>query len=177
MRRVFALVVLGIVLLVGAPYAALVMNRVMGSWTADAIEADGSVTHMEFGADLPRPIWVPVPPDASIVQSSRLLSRDAPEGVGRIEVAVTGSFDEIKQFYRQALEQSGFTVTDLGLGPLDPATARYLGVAGMLWAERPATGDQINVQIRTPEGVLLRSTLVEASWRKAKDDGGQRRGG
>ena len=179
-RRLFGLilifVVLAIVLLIGTPYVALVQNRLMGSWTAEAVRADGSVEHMEFGPDLPRPLWVPVPEDAAIVQASRLVSIDAPEGASRLELAAGGSFDEIKQFYRQSLERSGFAVTDLGLGPLDPATARYLGIAGSLSAERPASGDQINVTIHTPEGVVLRSTLVEVSWRKMKEDE-EKRGG
>ncbi|HEV2546171.1 MAG TPA: hypothetical protein VGU20_02430 [Stellaceae bacterium] len=67
MRHVLAFIVLGLVLLYGSPYAALLLNRVMGPWSATAIEADGSTTRMEFGTDLPRPDWVAVMPDADIV--------------------------------------------------------------------------------------------------------------
>ena len=42
-------------LALGAPYAAAVLSRVQGTWSADAIEQDGSHTHMQFGTDLPRP--------------------------------------------------------------------------------------------------------------------------
>ena len=49
MKRVLAFVVLGLIPLYGSPYAALLLNRVMGPWSATAIEADGSTTWMEFG--------------------------------------------------------------------------------------------------------------------------------
>jgi hypothetical protein len=42
-------------LALGAPYAAAVLSRVQGTWSADAIEQDGSHTHMQFGTELPRP--------------------------------------------------------------------------------------------------------------------------
>jgi hypothetical protein len=43
----------------------------MGPWSAIAIEQDGSVTNIQFGQNLPRPDWVPVYPNTSIVQGSR----------------------------------------------------------------------------------------------------------
>jgi hypothetical protein len=63
--------ILGLVLLAvlfGSPYAALVLNQVMGAWSATAIEQDGSVSLMTFDPNMPPPDFVPVFPGASVVQ-------------------------------------------------------------------------------------------------------------
>jgi hypothetical protein len=44
-------------------------------------------------------------------------------------------------------------------------TAAYLGVDGMLSAKRHATDDAIDVQIRTPDGIIP-SRLLQIHWRK-----------
>jgi hypothetical protein len=167
--RRFLLILVLIAVLFGSPYAALLLNRVMGSWTATAIEQDGSVTHMSFGQDLPPPDYVPAFPGASVVQTSRVVSQQFPSGVGFVELAVHGSADEVRDFYRSRLEASGFTVDDLGTQGLNPAAAAYLGVAGTLAAKRPGTDDAVTVQIRTEEGIVLRSRLVQLSWRKLSE--------
>ncbi len=117
---------LGLVLiavLFGSPYAALVLNQVMGSWSATAIEQDGSVTQMTFDPNMPPPDFVPVFPGASVVQSSRVVSPAAPSGVGFIELAVHSSAEEVRDFYRARLAAAGFTVDDLGTQGLNAATA------------------------------------------------------
>jgi hypothetical protein len=166
MRRILAFIVLGVVLLYGSPYAALVLDRVMGPWSATAIEVDGSTTRMEFGADLPRPEWVVVMPGADIVQASHLVSRQHPQGFGFLDLATRASEEDVKAFYRTRLEAAGFTVEDLGLGPLNAATAAYLGVAGTLLGTRAATSDQIAIQIGRLEGVIRPSRLLQIKWWK-----------
>ena len=64
------------------PYAALILNRFMGPWSAGLGERDGSVSSLRFDPDMPPPDFVPVFPGARVVQSSRLVSKDAPSGVG-----------------------------------------------------------------------------------------------
>ncbi|HEV2546172.1 MAG TPA: hypothetical protein VGU20_02435 [Stellaceae bacterium] len=76
----------------------------------------------------------------------------------------------MKTFYRARLEASGFTVQDLGLGPLNAATAAYLGIAGTLQGTRVATSDQITVQIGTLEGVIRPSRLLQIRWWKITRD-------
>lgn len=164
-RTPFYLLLL-LVLLFGTPSAALVIYRMMGSWNAVGIEADGSATAMEFGPDVARPDWVPVLPGADIVGASRVTASKHYAGFGSIEVASRASLDEIKAFYMTRLRASGFEVSDLGTGPLNPATARYLGIDSMIEARRAATGDQVNVQIRSPEGLLFPTRLVQLGWRK-----------
>jgi hypothetical protein len=166
MKRVLAFVVLGLILLYGSPYAALLLNQVMGPSSATAIEADGSTTWMEFGADLPRPGWVAVMPGADIVQASHLVSRQHPQGFGFLDLATPASDADVKAFYRARLEAAGFTVEDLGLGPLNAATAAYLGVAGTVQGTRAATSDQIAIQIGTLEGVVRPSRLLRIKWWK-----------
>src|SRR5581483_10095729 len=153
MRRLLLLVLL-VALAFGAPYAAALINATMGSWSAVGIEADVSRTTMQFGQNLPRPEWVPIYPGATVVQASRLVSARAPSGFHSLELATRAGLDEVKRFYTDALTAAGFEVSDLGLWPLDARTAQLLGMDGTLLARRAASDDQINIQIRTPEGLV-----------------------
>jgi hypothetical protein len=152
----------------GASYASALIYRFMGPWTATAVEHDGSLTHMQFGHHLPRPAWVPFYPGAWVVQASKLTSARAPSGFHSLEIATRASLDEVKRFYTAELTASGFVVDDLGLMSLNPATAALLGIAGALSAKRVATDDQIDIQIRTPDG-LLPSRLLQIHWRKISE--------
>src|SRR5215472_13339197 len=97
----------------GSPYAALLLNHAMGEWSADAIEQDGSTTHMVFNPTMPPADFVPLFPGGSVVQSSLVVSKNAPSGFG--------SLDEVRDFYRTRLEAAGFTVEDFGTQGLNPA--------------------------------------------------------
>lgn len=168
MRR-FALALLLLAMLFGSPYAGLVLNRVMGSWSATATEHDGSVTTMVFDRNMPPADFVPVFPGGSVVQSSRVVSAAAPSGVGFLDLAVHASAAEVRDFYRSQWEAAGFAVDDLGTMGLNPAAAAYLGVDGALVAKRAATDDVVSVQIRSEEGILLRSRLLQVQWRKLSE--------
>src|SRR5438874_12431878 len=80
--RRFLFWLLLIAVLFGSPYAAMLLNHAMGSWSAIGIEHDGSTTTMQFDPNMPPPDFVPVFPGASVVQSSRVVSKEAPSGVG-----------------------------------------------------------------------------------------------
>src|SRR5690349_7884368 len=135
MRR-FLLALVLLALLFGSPYAAVFLNRAMGPWSATGIEADGSTTAMRFDPNMPPPDFVPVFPGASVVQSSRLVSKAAPSGMGFLELAVHASAEEVRDFYQTRLAAAGFAVSDLGLQGLNAATAAYLGLAGTLVGKR-----------------------------------------
>jgi hypothetical protein len=167
MRRLLLLLVL-LALVFGASYASAIIYSLMGPWSATGLEADGSVTDMQFGPDLPRPEWVPVYPGGWVVQASRLTSARAPSGFHSLEIATRASLEDVKRFYSERLAAAGFEVTDLGIAPLNPLTAAYLGVAGTLAARRAATDDLIDIQIRTPDG-LIPSRLLQIYWRKISE--------
>ena len=154
-----------ITLAVGAPYAGLFLNRAMGPYSATGIEHDGSVTRMSFGRDLPRPEWIFVPPGASIVQASQVTNDAQGRDVGMLELASRLPLKEIRSFYQERLTRADFAVDDLGTGPMNARTAEYLGVGGILVATRAKTGDRLDINIGTPEGVLGTS-LIQLSWRK-----------
>lgn len=164
MRRLFPLLVI-IALIFGASYASALIYRIMGPWSATAVEQDGSLTHMQFGSDLPRPEWVPFYPGAWVVTGSRLTSVRHPAGFHSLEIGTRASLDEVKRFYTEQLAAAGFDVSDLGLMGLNPPTAALLGIDGMLSAKRPSTDDEIDVQIRTPDGIIP-SRLLQIHWRK-----------
>jgi len=168
MRR-FLLGLVLLAVLFGSPYAALVLNRAMGPWSATGIEQDGSTTAFHFDPNMPAADFVPVFPGASVVQSSRVVSAAAPSGVGFLDLGVHASAVEVRDFYRSQWEAAGFTVEDLGTMGLNPAAAAYLGVDGTLVAKRTATDDVVMIQIRGEEGVLLRSRGLQLQWRKLSE--------
>jgi len=170
MRHGVFLLLVVLVLAFGAPRAGALLYWLMGSWSATGIEADGTRTAMDFGRNLPRPDWVPVPADASIVQGSRVVSKLHPQGFFGLEISTGLSLEEITSFYRDRLGSAGFSVSDEGIGTLTPAAAEFLGVAGSLVGERPATNDKIGVQIRTPEGLIFPTRLVQINWWKLDAD-------
>jgi hypothetical protein len=160
------LVVVAIAL--GAAYSSTLIIRAMGPGSATAIEQDGTLTHMQFGQHLPRPDWVPVYPGAWVVQAATLTSVRMPSGFHSLDLGTRASLDEIKRFYTAELTASGFEVEDLGLMSLNPATAQYLGIAGSLSGRRAATDDRIDIQIRTPDG-LVGSRILQIHWRKTSE--------
>ena len=155
------LIVVGLVF--GASYASAILFSFMGPFSAVGIEQDGSQTHMAFGQNLARPEWVPVYPGASIVQASKVTAARAPSGFHALELSTRASLDEVKRFCADALTRAGFAVDDLGIAPLNPATAAFLGIAGTLAGKRAATDDMITVQIRTADG-LFPSRLLQIHW-------------
>ena len=90
MRWLFPFLVV-VTLVFGASYAAGLIYQVMGPWEGSMVEADGTVTRIEFGAHLPRPEWVPVYPGAMIVNASRLVSAKAPSGFHGLELSTRAS--------------------------------------------------------------------------------------
>src|SRR4029078_7202134 len=164
MRRFIPLLIL-LGLVFGASYASALIKRMMGPWSATAVEHDGSLTHMQFGSDLPRPEWVPYYPGAWVVGGSRLTSGRHPAGFHSLDLGTRASLDEVKRFYTEQLTGAGFEVSDLGLMGLNPMTAAYPCVDGTLSAKRPSTDDAIQVQIRTPDG-LIPSRLLQIHWHK-----------
>jgi hypothetical protein len=160
------LVVLTITL--GASYSSTLIYAFMGPWSATAVEHDGSVSQMQFGQNLPRPSWVPVYPGGWVVQSSKVTSAAMPGGFHSLELGTRASLDEVKRFYTSELTAAGFVVEDRGLMSLNPATAAMLGIAGALSAKRADTDDQIDIQIRTADG-LIASRLLQIHWRKISE--------
>jgi hypothetical protein len=164
MRRLIALLIV-LAVAFGAPYASALINRLMGPWSAEAIEADGSRTRMEFGQDLPRPDWVPVYPGALVVQASNVVSAREPSGFHALDLATRAALDDVKRFYTARLAAAGFAVRDLGTWPSDARSAAALGLDATLFARRAATDDQIDIQIRSPEGFAA-TRLLQIHWRK-----------
>jgi hypothetical protein len=160
---------LAIVVLFGSAYGAMVVNWSMGPWEATGIEQDGSLTHMRFDPAMAPADFVPLFPGAQVIQSSRLVSKEAPSGVGSLDLSVRGSAEAVREFYRARLEAAGFVVSELLVPNLNPVTAAYLGLDGGLVAKRTATDDILTLQIRTEEGLLIRSRALQLSWRKISE--------
>jgi hypothetical protein len=141
----------------------------LGSWSAVGFEQDGNQTDMQFGQNLPQPEWVPFYPSASVVTGSKLISVRQPSGFHSLEISTRASLEEVKRFYTERLTREGFAVEDLGLMSLNPATASLLGVDGTLSAKRAATDDLITIQIRTADGLILPSRLLQIHWMKISE--------
>src|SRR5262245_56414352 len=110
-RRLFALLIV-VALVFGASQASALLFWLMGPWTAVGIEQDGSATHMTFDRNLPRPAWIPVYPNATIVQASLLTSPQVPSGFGTLQIGTRAAFEDVRQFYIDRLTAEGFDVTD-----------------------------------------------------------------
>jgi hypothetical protein len=167
MRFVFPLL-FAVALIFGVSHASAIIFWAMGSWSAVGVEQDGSQTQMQFGQNLPRPEWVPFYPGASVVTGSRLVSVRQPSGFHSLEISTRASLDEVKRFYTERLTRAGFAVEDL-LMPLNPATAALLGIDGSLIARRAATDDLITIQIRSADGLILPSRLLQIHWMKISE--------
>ena len=157
-----------VALIFGASHASAIIFWAMGSWSAVGVEQDGSQTQMQFGQSLPRPEWVPVYPGASVVTGSRLTSVRQPSGFHSLEISTRVSPDEVKRFYTERLTREGFAVED-PLMSLNPATAALLGIDGSLIARRAATDDLITIQIRSADGLILPSRLLQIHWMKISE--------
>ena len=174
MPRTLVSLILTLILIVvfalGSPYAALFLGWLNGTGQASGIEHDGSVTLISYGRDLPRPVWIFVPPGARIAQASHVSNETQQRDVGMLEFATDQSVPEVRSFYEERLSREGFTVVDEGTRPLDARTAEYLGVADNLVATRAGSGDRVNISIQTPEGVL-QTRLVRLAWYKITPEG------
>ena len=168
MRRLWLVFLVVVTIVFGASYASVIVNAVMGPWSATALEHDGSVTSMQFGRDLPRPEWLPLYPDATIVQASRLTSARGPSGFHSLDLATRASLADLRRFYIDRLTAAGFEVSDQGLATLNPATARLLGIDGMLSARRASTDDVVMVHIGTPDGLIASRTL-QIRWARLSE--------
>ena len=97
MRWLWPLLIV-VTLVFGASHASVLVNAMLGSWSATAIEQDGSATSMQFGQSLPRPDWVPVYPNATIVQASKITPAHAPSGFQGLELSTRASLEDVKRF-------------------------------------------------------------------------------
>jgi hypothetical protein len=167
MRWLWPLLII-VTLVFGASQASMLVSAMIGPFSATAIEHDGSTTNIQLGQNLPRPEWVPVYPNASIVQGSKVTAAHAPSGFHGLELSTRASLDEVKRFYTERLTAAGFAVADRGLMTLNPLTARMLGMDGTISGKRAATDDLIYIHIRTPDG-LFPSRLLQLHWAKISE--------
>jgi hypothetical protein len=74
----------------------------MGAWDATAVEQDGGITYMRFDPTMPSQspaIYL----SSQVVRASILVSKQAPGGVARIELAAQGSLDDASSVYGSSL--------------------------------------------------------------------------
>lgn len=147
-----------------SPFGAWVIYRLLGTSTVSYVSSTGMPAVMVLGPNAPQPDWAVLAPDGLYITGARS-GPDAP----RLE---TGSFDYVswsdpawlRDFYRKTLEGDGFVVTDEGTGPLNSATAQFLGIADMLTALDDATGREIRINIRTAQGWVFPGRYVQIVW-------------
>ncbi len=161
-RFPFWLIIL-VILALGTPVVAMLMDRIQGAWSATGIEHDGSVTTIVSDRNLQRPDWAATPDGASIVSASHVVNARQHRDVYLMSLSTRAAVADVRSFYRDRLSRAGFVVTDLGTGPMNARTAAFLGVADILSASRTANGDQVSITINTPEGIFA-TRLVELRW-------------
>jgi len=165
--RTFIYVLIAFAVLFSSGYASLALSWLMpGPMVATYSDGHRSGT-ITTGTNLPRPDWVVLPGDALVVSGGLVVSDQHPQGFGSLDVITRGSLADVRAFYMRELKRLGFEPHDLGIAPLNPASAALLGVGGSIVAERPATKDCFAVQIRTEEGWLFASRPLHLQWYKS----------
>jgi len=164
--RLFLGLVLAVALVAGYPYAALLLNRIIGTNTVVFTERDGTQRTLIQGPNAPRPDWLPMLPHSIIVQAGHWLPSPGREIAGDLELLTHKGVDEIKTFYLRELRAVGFDTSDIGYGTLNGPAAAYLGVANILQGYRSDTGLNISVTTRTASGFILPSRTVQIHWQK-----------
>jgi hypothetical protein len=164
--RLFFGLIVAVALVAGYPYAALILNRVIGTSTVVFMEHDGIQRTLIMGPEAPRPAWLPIPPRAIVVQAGHWLPSPGREIAGDVELLTHKGVDEIRSFYLGGLRAAGFDIRDTDYGPMNAATAAYLGIANALLGHRGDTGLTISVVTRTASGLILPSRIVQIHWQK-----------
>jgi len=164
--RLFLGVFLVLALVAGYPYAALVLNRAIGTGTVVFTEGDGVQRTLISGPDAPRPAWLPIPPRSYIMQVGHWVPSPGREVAGDLEILTHNSVDEIKRFYADALGAAGFDMRDMGYGPMNAPTASYLGIANTLQGHRAEDDLTITVTTRTARGFIWPSRAVQIHWQR-----------
>jgi hypothetical protein len=164
--RLFLGLVLAVALVAGYPYAALIINRVIGTNTVVFTEQDGLQRTLVMGPDAPRPDWLPILPESLVVQASHWLPSPGREVAGDLELLTHKGAEEVKRFYLGALNAARFDTRDIGYGTLNAPAAAYLGIANMLESYRSDEDLTITVTTRTPDGLVFPSRTVQIHWQK-----------
>ena len=164
--RLFLGVFLVLALVAGYPYAALVLNRAIGTGTVVFTEGDSVQRTLISGPDAPRPAWLPIPPRSYIMQVGHWVPSPGRQVAGDLEILTHNSVDEIKRFYADALGAAGFDMRDMGYGPMNAPTASYLGIANTLQGHRAEDDLTITVTTRTARGFIWPSRAVQIHWQR-----------
>jgi hypothetical protein len=162
--RLFLSLLLAVAITVGYPYVALLINRVIGTYTVVFTERDGLQRSLIMGPNAPRPDWLPLLPRSIVVQAGHWLPSPGREIAGDVELLTRMDVDEIKRFYVERLSASGFDINDLGFGSLNEPIANYLGIANMLKGRRRGAGLSITITTRSAGGFILPSRTVQIHW-------------
>lgn len=164
MQRLLGYFLLAIAAAMGTAYAGYFLDLIIGDSTVVMYEHDGTTRTLTSGPNTPRPDWVPTYPKARVSSATRWGAAKEWLDAGGVDVVTSAALPDIKRFYVEELERLGFTVKDEGLYTLNSLTAAYLGVACFITAKRESTGHEVSVQVRTPDGFLVRSRLVQLHW-------------
>lgn len=164
MARLLFGLLLVIGLVAGSPYAALALSSIMGTSSSTFVDFDGSQQTLTMGRNLPQPDWLPDPQKSLLVKASHWAPSVRALEAGGKEILVHADAAYVRQFYTRELAQRGFKVFDEGIGPLNPGAAALLAIEGTLQAERPETGHEVSIHIRSPDGLILRPRLIQITW-------------
>lgn len=164
--RLFFGLVLMVAIVSGYPYAALLLNTIIGTSTVVFNEADGTQRALIMGPDAPQPNWLPMLPRAVVVTAGHWVPSPGREIAGDVELLTHKGVDEIKTFYLQQLRAAGFDIRDLGYGTLNAPVAAYLGIDNMLQGYRNDTGVMVAVTTRSSSGLVVPSRIVQVRWQK-----------
>ena len=109
-KGLFVLFLTVLVVLVGYPYAAWVLNHMLGTHSVVMTEHDGTQRTLIMGPDAPHPEWLAVMPGALVVSAGRWLPSPSQADEGDLDILTHAGFDDIRRFYMDGLQAQGFAM-------------------------------------------------------------------
>lgn len=146
------------------PYGAWIVYRLLGTTTVSYVDGYGVPVTMIMGPDAPQPDWLKLPENGLMISGARSGPQPPRLETGSFDFATPDGRAEVTKYFEKLLTSHGFSMTDEGLGPLSPAGARLLGVAGSLIARNDEKGLEARITIRAAEGWIFPDRYVQIVW-------------
>jgi hypothetical protein len=145
-------------------YVSALIYRATGTWSTAYVDGTGEAVAMTLGPAAPVPDWMPRPRGTVVVTASRSLTGPLARQFATLDFATRMSKADLDRFYDEELAAAGFTITRRDADIVDPQTARMLGVDGELLAIHHDNGGHLKISIRTSNGWILTSRIVQLAW-------------
>ena len=145
-------------------YVSALIYRVNGTWSTAYVDGTGEAVAATLGPGAPLPAWLPRPQGSVIVTASHSVMGGRARQFAALDFATSMSKQELDRFYTQSLEAEGFKIVERDGDVLDQRLASVMGVDGMLIAAHPDKEWRVKVSVRSSNGWILPTRIVQVYW-------------